>query len=69
MTDSAQRRLCRFFITGEKYETEYVLSYDIAGKIEAYPLEEGDRVTTHLSIDANGNVTRTEYVSNSVYKN
>lgn len=46
---------------GEKYQTEYVLSYDIAGKIEAYPLEEGDRVTTHLSIDSNGNVTATVY--------
>ena len=46
---------------GEKYETEYVLSYDIEGKILAYPLEEGDKVTTHLSIDSDGNVTATVY--------
>ena len=46
---------------GEKYETEYVLSYDIEGKILAYPLEKGDKVTTHLSIDTDGNVTATVY--------
>ena len=46
---------------GEKFETEYVLSYDIEGKILAYPLEVGDKVTTHLSIDSEGNVTITVY--------
>lgn len=46
---------------GEKYETEFVLSYDIEGKILAYPLEVGDKVTIHLSIDNNGNVTATVY--------
>ncbi len=46
---------------GEKYETEYVLSYDIEGKIVAYELEEGDRVTVHLSVDEEGNVTATVY--------
>ena len=46
---------------GEKYETEFVLSYDIEGKIVAYPLEVGDKVITQLSVDSKGQVTATVY--------
>lgn len=46
---------------GEKYETEFVLSYDIEGKIVAYPLEVGDKVITQLSVDSKGEVTATVY--------
>ena len=46
---------------GEEYTTEYVLSYDIAGKIVAYELEVGDKVIVQLSEDSEGNVTATVY--------
>lgn len=46
---------------GEEYTTEYVLSYDIAGKIVAYELELGDKVIVQLSEDSEGNVTATVY--------
>ena len=46
---------------GEKFETEYVLSYDIEGKILAYPLEVGDKVITHLAIDSEENIVVTVY--------
>lgn len=42
---------------GEEFTTEYVLSYDIDGKILAYELDEGDKVIVELTEDENGNVT------------
>lgn len=44
---------------GEEFTTEYVLSYDIDGKILAYELEEGDRVSVQITEDANGTTTAT----------
>ncbi len=44
---------------GEEYTTEFVLSYDIEGKILAYELEEGDKVTAQITEDDQGNVTAT----------
>lgn len=44
---------------GEEFTTNFVLSYDIEGKILAYELEKGDKVIVELSEDANGNVTAT----------
>lgn len=46
---------------GEEYSTEYVLSYDIEGKIMAYELEKGDKVIVQISEDSEGNVTATVY--------
>ena len=43
---------------GEEYTTNYNLSYDIEGKIEAYELEVGDKVTVEI-IEENGNVSVT----------
>lgn len=42
---------------GKEYTTNYVLSYDIEGKILAYELKEGNTVTVQLSKDNEGNVT------------
>lgn len=42
---------------GKEYTTDYVLSYDIEGKILAYELKEGNTVTVQLSKDNEGNVT------------
>lgn len=39
---------------GEEYTTNYVLSYDIEGKILAYELEKGNKVTVQISKDQNG---------------
>ena len=40
----------------EEFQTDYVLSYDMAGKIKAYPLSEGDKVIVQISKDVTGNV-------------
>ena len=44
---------------GEEFTTNYVLSYDIEGKIMAYELSEGDKVVVQISEDANGVVSVT----------
>lgn len=44
---------------GEEFTTNFVLSYDIEGKILAYELEKGDKVLVQLAEDAEGNVTAT----------
>ena len=43
----------------KEFTTEFVLSYDIEGKILAYELREGDTVSVQLAVDANGNITPT----------
>ena len=43
----------------EEFTTNYVLSYDIEGKILGHELEEGDKVTVQITEDENGNVTAT----------
>lgn len=40
----------------KEFTTDFILSYDIEGKILAYELKKGDTVTAQLSIDENGNV-------------
>ena len=42
---------------GKEYTTDYVLSYEIDGKILAYELKEGNTVTVQLSKDQEGTVT------------
>ena len=44
---------------GEEFTTDYVLSYDIEGKILAYELEEGDKVSVQITEDADGITTAT----------
>ncbi len=44
---------------GEEFTTNFVLSYDIEGKILAYELDKGDKVIVQLAEDADGNVTAT----------
>lgn len=44
---------------GEEFITNYILSYDIDGKILAYELDVGDKVSVQISEDINGNVTAT----------
>lgn len=44
---------------GEEFTTNFVLSYDIEGKILAYELDEGDKVSVQLAEDTEGNVTAT----------
>lgn len=44
---------------GEEFSTDYVLSYDIEGKILAYELDVGDKVTVQISEDSEGNVSVT----------
>lgn len=44
---------------GEEFTTNFVLSYDIEGKILAYELDKGDKVIVQLAEDSNGNVTAT----------
>ena len=44
---------------GEEFTTEFILSYDIDGKILAYELEKGDKVLVQLAEDVDGNVTAT----------
>lgn len=43
----------------KEYDTSYILSYDIDGKILAYELKEGDKVTAQIAKDADGTVTVT----------
>ena len=43
----------------KEFSTDYVLSYDMDGKIKAYELEVGDKVSVQLVEDENGNVTAT----------
>lgn len=42
-----------------EFTTNYILSYDIEGKILAYELEVGNKVTVELSKNADGSVTAT----------
>ncbi len=44
---------------GEEFTTDFVLSYDIEGKILAYELKKGDKVLVQLAEDPGGNVTAT----------
>ena len=43
----------------EEFTTNYVLSYDMEGKIKAYELEVGDKVSVQLVEDEKGDVTAT----------
>ncbi len=43
----------------EEFTTNYVLSYDIEGKILAYELEEGDKVSVQITEDFDGNISVT----------
>lgn len=43
----------------KEFTTNYVLSYDINGKIMAYELEVGDKVNVQLTEDEDGNITAT----------
>ena len=40
---------------GKEFSTDYVLSYDVEGKILAYELSKGNKVTVHITEDSNGN--------------
>lgn len=44
---------------GEEFITDYVLSYDIEGKILAYELDEGDKVSVQIIEDESGNISAT----------
>lgn len=44
---------------GRNFETEYVLSYDVEGKILAYELDEGNKVTVQIAEDPDGSITVT----------
>ena len=44
---------------GEEFVTNYVLTYDIAGKIQAYELDVGDKVLVQLTEDQDGNIVAT----------
>lgn len=44
---------------GEEFTTDYVLSYDIEGKILAYELDVGDKVSVQITEDADGTTTAT----------
>ena len=44
---------------GDEFTTNYVLSYDIDGKILAYELEEGNKVTVQIVESADGSITVT----------
>ena len=44
---------------GDEFTTNYVLSYDIEGKILAYELDEGDNVSVQIVEEADGSVTVT----------
>lgn len=43
----------------KEFSTEFILSYDIEGKILAYELKKGDTVSVQLVIDEQGNITPT----------
>ena len=44
---------------GDEFTTNYILSYDIDGKILAYELEEGNKVSVQIIQDGNGITTAT----------
>jgi len=44
---------------GEEFDTEYILSYDIDGKILAYELDVGDKVSVQITEDEQGNISVT----------
>lgn len=44
---------------GEEFSTDYVLTYDIEGKILAYELDVGDKVSVEIVEDDEGNATAT----------
>lgn len=44
---------------GEEFTTEYVLSYDLEGKMLVYELDIGDKVEVQITEDQNGNTTAT----------
>ena len=44
---------------GDEFTTNYVLSYDIEGKILAYELDEGDNVSVQIVEEADGTITVT----------
>ena len=44
---------------GDEFTTNYVLSYDIEGKILAYELDEGDKVSVQIIEDTDGTTTVT----------
>ena len=44
---------------GEEFTTNYILSYDIEGKILAHELEVGDKVSVQVTEDSNGQTTAT----------
>ena len=44
---------------GDEFTTNYILSYDIDGKILAYELEEGNKVSVQIIEDGNGITTAT----------
>lgn len=44
---------------GEEFSTDYILSYDMEGKIFAYELDVGDKVSVQISEDTEGTVTAT----------
>ena len=44
---------------GEEFTTNYILSYDIDGKILAYELDVGDKVSVQISENIDGNVAAT----------
>ena len=52
----------------EEFTTNYILSYDIDGKIKGYELEVGDKVIVQIIEDENGNVSATvQDVSRNFY--
>lgn len=44
---------------GEEFSTDYVLTYDMEGKILAYELEVGDKVSVQIVEDYDGNISAT----------
>ena len=44
---------------GDEFTTNYVLSYDIEGKILAYELDEGDKVSVQIVEEVDGTITVT----------
>ena len=44
---------------GKEFTTDFVLSYDVEGKILAYNLEEGNKVTVQITEDPDGTTTAT----------
>jgi len=52
----------------KEFDTTYVLSYDIEGKILAYELKEGNKITAQIAKDSDGTVTVTvQDVERSAY--